>query len=166
MKVFDYRHLPPSLLHKSAHSPSHITRRKSAYSPSHIPRQKSAYSPSHITSSSTVRCERLVCRGELSADAILDLDIFNLSERGSRGVKPAGAGAGATPATTPVPATATTATSDDDDDELDDSSALFWQPGKHGYYSPRAGRATPERLSAFRNIGRYVAPPVRPVTRS
>lgn len=60
-----------------------------------------------------------------------DLDVFSLSERGA-----GTAGTG----------TAGTA--------LDDAAPLFYSPGKRGYYSPRQGRATPERINAFRNVGR------------
>ncbi|XP_074657055.1 E3 ubiquitin-protein ligase UBR5-like [Tubulanus polymorphus] len=74
---------------------------------------------------------------ELSAEALLDLDIFNLSPSKT---KKAGS----------------TRSEADDDDELDDSSPLFWQPGKRGYYSPRPGKNSLERLNAFRNMGRVI----------
>ena len=32
----------------------------------------------------------------------------------------------------------------------------FYSPGKRGFYSPVQGRATPERLNAFRNVGRLM----------
>lgn len=32
---------------------------------------------------------------------------------------------------------------------------LFWQPDKKGVYAPRPGKYTPERLTAYRNVGRY-----------
>ncbi|OTF69943.1 hypothetical protein BLA29_003354 [Euroglyphus maynei] len=38
----------------------------------------------------------------------------------------------------------------------DDDSPLFYQPGLRGFYSPRAGRATENRLNAFRNVGRII----------
>ena len=74
----------------------------------------------------------------LSADVILDLDIFNLSS--DKNKKP----------------TSGKRSDVDEEEDLDDSSALFWQPGKRGYYSPRPGKNTPERLNAFRNVGRWV----------
>ena len=81
---------------------------------------------------------------ELNAEALLDLDIFNLSST-SRDDKKKKAG------------TSSDLRSDmEDDDELDDKSPLFWQPGKRGYYSPRPGKGSQERLNAFRNIGRLV----------
>ena len=55
-------------------------------------------------------------------------------------------------------ALAGTSTGSDADDgaEDDDTAALFYCPGKQGFYSPRQGRATPERLNAFRNVGRLM----------
>ena len=35
-------------------------------------------------------------------------------------------------------------------------SALFYQPGKSGFYSPRVAAPTSERLNAFRNVGRMI----------
>ena len=40
-----------------------------------------------------------------------------------------------------------------DDDE---SAPLFYQPGKTGFYSPRLGKCTKERLDVFRNVGRLI----------
>lgn len=37
---------------------------------------------------------------------------------------------------------------------VDDYTPLFYSPGKCGFYSPREGFASFERLNAFRNIGR------------
>ena len=42
----------------------------------------------------------------------------------------------------------------EEEEELEDNSPLFWQPGKRGFYSPRPGKSPPERLNAFRNVGR------------
>merc|ERR1719510_2387774 len=41
-------------------------------------------------------------------------------------------------------------------EEPDDTAPLFYSPGKRGFYSPVQGRATPERLNAFRNVGRLM----------
>ncbi|KAH9510695.1 E3 ubiquitin-protein ligase ubr5 [Dermatophagoides farinae] len=38
----------------------------------------------------------------------------------------------------------------------DDDAPLFYQPGTRGIYSPRAGRASENRLNAFRNVGRII----------
>lgn len=74
---------------------------------------------------------------ELSAEALLDLDIFNLSAADKK--KKAGGDR----------------RSDiEDEDDLEDNAPLFWQPGKRGFYSPRPGKNSPERLNAFRNVGR------------
>ena len=43
----------------------------------------------------------------------------------------------------------------EEEEELEDNSPLFWQPGKRGFYSARSGKSTPQRLNAFRNVGRY-----------
>lgn len=42
----------------------------------------------------------------------------------------------------------------EDEEDLEDNAPLFYQPGMRGFYSPRAGKNTPERLNAFRNVGR------------
>jgi len=44
----------------------------------------------------------------------------------------------------------------EEDEDYLDNSPLFFQPGKPGYYSPRPGRNTSERLDCFRNVGRFV----------
>lgn len=42
----------------------------------------------------------------------------------------------------------------DEEEDLEDNAPLFWQPGKRGFYSPHPGKSSPERLNAFRNVGR------------
>ena len=74
----------------------------------------------------------------MSADALLDLDIFNLSTDKNKKTTSGGRRSDL-----------------EDEEDMEDSTPLFWQPGKRGYYSPRPGKNTPERLSAFRNVGRY-----------
>lgn len=74
---------------------------------------------------------------EMNADALLDLDIFNLSADKAK--------------KTGVPDHRSDM---DEDDELEDNVPLFWQPGKRGFYFPRPGKNSPERLNAFRNVGR------------
>ena len=39
---------------------------------------------------------------------------------------------------------------------VEDNSPLFFQPGKTGFYSPRQGRGSEERINCFRNVGRCV----------
>lgn len=86
---------------------------------------------------------------ELSSEAILEMDLlFNLGGGGGGSRKnPAG-----------MVATAGTSTGSDADDtvEEDDTAPLFYCPGKQGFYSPRQGKATAERLNAFRNVGRLM----------
>uniref|UniRef100_A0A8D8R3Z7 E3 ubiquitin-protein ligase hyd n=1 Tax=Cacopsylla melanoneura TaxID=428564 RepID=A0A8D8R3Z7_9HEMI len=43
-----------------------------------------------------------------------------------------------------------------DDTSGDDNAPLFYCPGKQGFYSPRQGKASYERLNAFRNTGRIL----------
>ncbi|XP_021934340.1 E3 ubiquitin-protein ligase UBR5 isoform X2 [Zootermopsis nevadensis] len=77
---------------------------------------------------------------ELASEALLDLDVFSLSERG----KKSGSGASRS-SETEEPA-----------DDSEDNSPLFYSPGKRGFYSPRQGKASFERLNAFRNVGRLI----------
>lgn len=35
-------------------------------------------------------------------------------------------------------------------------ASLFFQPGRPGFYAPRAGTNSPERLNAYRNVGRMM----------
>ncbi|KAL3890879.1 hypothetical protein ACJMK2_003152 [Sinanodonta woodiana] len=80
---------------------------------------------------------------ELSAEALLDLDIFSLSATANTDKK--------------KKLSESDRRSDgEDEDELEDNAPLFWQPGKRGFYSPRPGKNTPERLNAFRNVGRLI----------
>ncbi|RWS30595.1 E3 ubiquitin-protein ligase hyd-like isoform X4 [Leptotrombidium deliense] len=44
----------------------------------------------------------------------------------------------------------------EEEEDVEDNAPLFYQPGKRGFYSPRQGRCTPERLNAFRNVGRIL----------
>jgi E3 ubiquitin-protein ligase EDD1 len=92
-----------------------------------------------------INVENLIYREQrtLNAEALLDLDIFNLSSSGNNSGKKK------------KPASQTDRRSDiDDEDDLEDNAPLFWQPGKRGYYSLRPGKGSPERLNAFRNVGR------------
>ncbi|XP_073983563.1 E3 ubiquitin-protein ligase hyd isoform X3 [Rhodnius prolixus] len=65
----------------------------------------------------------------------------------------AGGGSGSTPSLGGV-GEATTETVDDT--AIEDNAPLFYAPGKRGFYSPRQGRASFERLNAFRNTGRLM----------
>lgn len=74
-----------------------------------------------------------------------DLDVFSLS-----GGKATSSSTGGT--------VGGTANSEQDggDDSIEDNAPLFYCPGRRGFYSPRQGRATFERINAFRNTGRYI----------
>ncbi|CAL1688637.1 unnamed protein product [Lasius platythorax] len=41
-------------------------------------------------------------------------------------------------------------------DDTEDNAPLFYSPGKRGFYTPRQGRGSYERLNAFRNVGRLI----------
>jgi len=41
-------------------------------------------------------------------------------------------------------------------DDPEDNAPLFYSPGIRGFYSPRQGKGSYERLNAFRNVGRLV----------
>lgn len=45
---------------------------------------------------------------------------------------------------------------EEEEEDGEDCSPLVYQPGKRGFYSPRQGKCTPDRLNAFRNVGRIV----------
>lgn len=38
--------------------------------------------------------------------------------------------------------------------QIEDNAPLFYSPGKRGFYSPRQGLASSDRINAFRNVGR------------
>jgi len=73
-----------------------------------------------------------------SAELLPEMDVFNLSSRKKEDESTGGS-------VLPPP------------EELpDDNAPLFYSPGKRGFYSPVQGRATAERLNAFRNVGRLM----------
>ncbi|XP_076438030.1 E3 ubiquitin-protein ligase UBR5-like isoform X2 [Babylonia areolata] len=86
------------------------------------------------------------------SESLLDLDIFNLSSNATSSADKKKSGAPSASA----PGGSTSRAGDEEEEEVDDSAPLFWQPGKRGYYSPRAGRNSAERLNAFRNVGRII----------
>ncbi|XP_060518971.1 E3 ubiquitin-protein ligase UBR5 isoform X3 [Cylas formicarius] len=85
-------------------------------------------------------------QSELSSDALLELDVFSLNERGDNARK--GNGGRSNNADNSV----TEETAPDEED----NAPLFYSPGKRGFYAPRQGKATYERLNAFRNVGRLL----------
>ncbi|XP_068992895.1 E3 ubiquitin-protein ligase UBR5 isoform X2 [Neodiprion pinetum] len=72
---------------------------------------------------------------DLASEALLDLDVFSLTERCGGNKKKLEASIL---------------------DDIEDNAPLFYSPGKRGFYTPRQGRASYERLNAFRNVGRLI----------
>jgi len=93
-----------------------------------------------VSSSATSAASARSASSAGQSDMLPEMDVFNLSssrkkeEEGSVGQRP-GPDAEAPP---------------------EDNAALFYSPGKRGFYSPVQGRATLERLNAFRNVGRLM----------
>ncbi|XP_044743814.1 E3 ubiquitin-protein ligase UBR5 isoform X2 [Chrysoperla carnea] len=79
---------------------------------------------------------------ELASEALLDLDVFSLTERARRNASRSNV--------------ETNIQEDSNSDDTEDNSPLFYCPGKRGFYSPRQGKASFERLNAFRNVGRLL----------
>ncbi|XP_058797650.1 E3 ubiquitin-protein ligase hyd isoform X2 [Phymastichus coffea] len=73
---------------------------------------------------------------DLASEALLDLDVFSLTER-----------CGAKKKNQLENAII---------DDTEDNAPLFYSPGKRGFYTPRQGRGSYERLNAFRNVGRLI----------
>lgn len=72
--------------------------------------------------------------------------MFTLSDRGGSSNRRSSGRSGGTEGTTSEDATS---------EDVEDNAPLFYCPGKRGFYSPRQGKASYERLNAFRNVGRY-----------
>lgn len=75
---------------------------------------------------------------------VSELDVFSLTERNSSrksGGRTTSSGA-------------EKEAQEDVGNEEDDSVPLFYCPGKRGFYAPRQGKGSFERLNAFRNVGR------------
>ncbi|KAJ8966246.1 hypothetical protein NQ314_003661 [Rhamnusium bicolor] len=80
-------------------------------------------------------------QSELTSEALLELDVFSLTDQGcSR--KSGGRTNGDNSVT------------EETMQDEEDIAPLFYCPGKRGFYAPRQGKATFERLNAFRNVGR------------
>lgn len=79
---------------------------------------------------------------------ILDLEIFGLTERRSSQDK-------SKPGLPQSSSQENQASKAPLDDDLD-NEPLFFEPGKRGFYSPRPGKNTVERLNCFRNVGRIL----------
>ncbi|XP_020295718.1 E3 ubiquitin-protein ligase UBR5 isoform X3 [Pseudomyrmex gracilis] len=72
---------------------------------------------------------------DLASEALLDLDVFSLTERCTANKKKL---------------------ENSIMDDTEDNAPLFYSPGKRGFYTPRQGRGSYERLNAFRNVGRLI----------
>ncbi|XP_066593371.1 E3 ubiquitin-protein ligase UBR5-like isoform X2 [Prorops nasuta] len=72
---------------------------------------------------------------DLASEALLDLDVFSLTERCAGNKKKLDSSIL---------------------DDTEDNAPLFYSPGKRGFYTPRQGRGSYERLNAFRNVGRLI----------
>ena len=87
-------------------------------------------------------------RESSSSDSIFELDMFNLSRNTPPSANNTGkSGANALGRTVDV---------DIDEEDEEDNASLFYQPGKRGFYSPRQGKCSAERINAFRNVGRIM----------
>ncbi|XP_075236131.1 E3 ubiquitin-protein ligase hyd isoform X1 [Lycorma delicatula] len=83
---------------------------------------------------------------DFAPESFLDLNMFSLSSNKDRNVS------GITSCST----TGGTTDMDTAEDPGEDNAPLFYCPGKRGFYSPRQGKASFERLNAFRNTGRLL----------
>lgn len=72
---------------------------------------------------------------DLTSEELLDLDVFSLTERCAANKKKI---------------------ENNIMDDGEDNAPLFYSPDKRGFYTPRQGRASYERLNAFRNVGRLI----------
>ncbi|CAG7834599.1 unnamed protein product [Allacma fusca] len=93
---------------------------------------------------------------EIPGEALIELDVFNFTKN-SGNAGSAGNTGGSSGGTGAAIKKGSTADGDEWPNEAnDDCSPLFYQPGKKGFFSPRQGKITNERLNAFRNIGRII----------
>ena len=94
-------------------------------------------------------------RDDPSDSSRLDLDIFGLASAPEREKSKSDAAG----------TTSGIAMETEDCDETDgDGEPLFFQPGKRGFYSPRPGKNSSERLNVFRNVGRWGSAPLCEIT--
>ncbi|XP_044752441.1 E3 ubiquitin-protein ligase UBR5 isoform X3 [Coccinella septempunctata] len=78
---------------------------------------------------------------EQLCDELLDLDVFSLTDRNRKSGQNSG--------------TENSANEDSVQDD-EDNAPLFYCPGNRGFYAPRQGKPSFERLNAFRNVGRLL----------
>ncbi|KAK9872968.1 hypothetical protein WA026_020316 [Henosepilachna vigintioctopunctata] len=80
---------------------------------------------------------------EQLCEELLDLDVFSLTDRNRKAAPGQNI------------ATDNSANEEAVQDE-EDNAPLFYCPGNRGFYAPRQGKASFERLNAFRNVGRLL----------
>ena len=88
-------------------------------------------------------------RESSSSDSLFEMDMYSLT----RNTPPSGNSAGKSSANN---TSGRTLDVDIDEEDEEDNCALFYQPGKRGFYSPRLGKGSAERINAFRNVGRIM----------
>jgi E3 ubiquitin-protein ligase EDD1 len=81
---------------------------------------------------------------ELTSEALLELDVFTLTDRNSSRKVAGRSGSN------------DNSVVEENGQDEEDNAPLFYCPGKRGFYAPRQGKATFERLNAFRNVGRLL----------
>jgi E3 ubiquitin-protein ligase EDD1 len=85
-------------------------------------------------------------RDSSSSESLFELDMFNLSRTSVPLANNKNSGATSSRALD----------ADIEEEDEEDNQPLFYQPGKRGFYSPRQGKCSPERINAFRNVGRIM----------
>jgi len=85
-------------------------------------------------------------RDSSSSESLFELDMFNLSRTSASLANNKNSGA----------TSSRTLDVDIDEEDEEDNAPLFYQPGKRGFYSPRQGKCSSERINAFRNVGRIM----------
>ncbi|CAK9249869.1 unnamed protein product [Sphagnum jensenii] len=85
-------------------------------------------------------------RDSSSSESLFELDMFNLSRTSVSLANNKNSGATSSRALD----------ADIEEEDEEDNQPLFYQPGKRGFYSPRQGKCSPERINAFRNVGRIM----------
>ena len=85
-----------------------------------------------------------------SSISLIELDMFNLTRSNSIG------SSNTISKNSPISGSTVKQVTLEDEEDGEDNAPLFYQPGKRGFVSPRQGKGTPERLNAFRNVGRII----------
>jgi E3 ubiquitin-protein ligase EDD1 len=88
-------------------------------------------------------------RESSSSDSLFEMDMYSLT----RNTPPSANSTGKSSANN---TSGRAVDVDIDEEDEEDNSPLFYQPGKRGFYSPRLGKGSAERINAFRNVGRIM----------